>query len=344
MSKKYFVGIDIASQTFTACVLQEPWQVILAPREFPNQPSGFDQFLAWLRAQGLAWAETVFCMEATGVYGEELAYFLVAQGCWLAVHPPLEIKRAFYPVGHKNDRVDSRQIAEYAARYTDRLRPWQPKEELLQQIQALLQLREQYVREKTAHQNALRALHRKVVRTPLAEELHQDSIQQLQNNIRAIEEEIRRLIDNDPNLHQNLLLLLTIPGVGLLLAAQTLVLMARLQDPCNPRVMAAFIGISPYEKASGATVFQPATSRHFGPASMRKLLHLAARSVRTHQPTFRQYFERKIAAGKPKALVLNNIANKMLKIMCAVIREQQPYIPNYRSVHPQVLNLALTKS
>ena len=77
---------------------------------------------------------------------------------------------------------------------------------------------------------------------------------------------------------------------------------------------------------------------------MRRLLYLASMSVRTHQPDFRRYFERKVAQGKPRKLVLNNIANKLLKIMCAVLRNQTPYIPNYRSVNPIVLNKALTMS
>ncbi len=344
MSTQYFVGLDIAAETFVACVLQAPWQEVLAPREFGNDPAGFDEFLAWLAAQQIRAEATVICMEATGVYGEGLAYFLAAQDWWLAVHPPLEIKKAFYPIGHKNDAVDSRQIAEYAARFTDRLRRWQPRKALLEQIKVLLTLREQYVRQSTAHRNALRALKRKVVRTPMAERLHQESLQQLSQHIQTLEAEIRRLLEQDPDLHQNLLLLLTIPGVGLLLAAHTLVLLASLHEPYNSRAVAAFIGISPYEHTSGTSVYQRATSRHFGPATMRKLLHLAALSLRTHQATFRHYFERKVAAGKPKPLVLNNIANKLVKIMCAVLRDQQPYIPHYRSVHPKVLKMALTKS
>lgn len=60
-------------------------------------------------------------------------------------------------------------------------------------------------------------------------------------------------------------------------------------------------------------------------------------SVRTHHAQFREYFLRKIAEGKSKQLVLNNIANKLLKIMCAVLRTQTPYIPNYQSVNPKLL-------
>jgi transposase len=45
-------------------------------------------------------------MEATGVYGEALAYFVYAQGYLIAVEPPLEVKRAFKPYGPKTDPVD----------------------------------------------------------------------------------------------------------------------------------------------------------------------------------------------------------------------------------------------
>lgn len=344
MDRKYAVGIDVGSENFVACVLSAPDQVVLAPKEFGNHPEGVQALLDWLQSHRVGRQESMVCLEATGVYGENLAYLLSAQDWWLAVQPPLEIKRAFKPVGPKTDAVDSRQIAEYALRYRDRLRRWQPQKALLEQVKVLLNLREQYVRQRTAHRNALLALKRKIVRTPLAEQLHAQSIQQLQEHIQTIENEIRQLFQQDPDLHQNLTLLLTIPGVGLLLAAQTLLALASLQAGAQPKALAAYAGICPFENNSGSSIRHRATSRHYGPAAMRKLLHLGARSVRTHHPQFRQYFERKKAEGKPPQLILNNIANKLLMIMFAVLRDQQPYNPTYRSVHPQLYRGALTKS
>jgi hypothetical protein len=67
-------------------------------------------------------------------------------------------------------------------------------------------------------------------------------------------------------------------------------------------------------------------------------------SVRTHKKQFQQYFYRRVAEGKRKKLVLNNIQNKFLKIACAVVRSQQPYIANYVSVNPLVFQKALTAS
>lgn len=335
---KYYVGIDISSESFTAAAGTTSWKIVVKAEEFENNPNGFVAFMDWMEEHNIQADNAVLCMEATGVYGEGLAHFVYAHQYRIAIEPPLKVKRAFMPQGHKNDRVDSQQIAEYSYRFYDELRYWQPREEILEQIKVLLATREQFTVQKTAHQNILKTLKRKVVSTPLVEQLHQQSIQQIKQNIKQIDAEIQRLIDQDPKHGQMIKLLMSVPGVGLLLASNILLIMESTpNDPTNPRQLAAYIGISPYEYRSGSSVYKPASSRHYGPASVRKLLYLASLSVRTHNPSFKKYFLRKVAEGKPKKVVLNNIANKLLKVMCAVVKSQTPYIPNYRSIHPALL-------
>ena len=77
---QYFVGIDIASETFTAAAGEAPWQLTVRPQQFDNELASFPQFRGWLHQHGLTQADTVLCMAATGVYGEALAYCLHAQG------------------------------------------------------------------------------------------------------------------------------------------------------------------------------------------------------------------------------------------------------------------------
>jgi len=344
---EYFVGIDIASSSFTVSagqVRERRWVIVVEPVEFPNQYDSFARFLHWLQQQQIRADNSVLCMEATGVYNEALAHFLVANHYPLAIDPPLKVKRAFKPEGHKSDPVDSRQIAEYAYRYCDQLAFWQPRQELLEQIKVLLTTREQFVTQVTAHHNHLHALKRKVVRTPLAEKLHEDAIRQLRSHIHTLEQEIERLIDQDPGWRQMVGLLVSIPGVGLLLAAHLLVVLQAAAQPPSAKQLAAYAGVCPYENTSGSSLHAPATSRHYGPPTLRKLLFLAALSLRTHHPQFQTYFLRKVAEGKPKKLVINNIINKLLKIVCAIWRSQTPFIPNYRSVNPRLLKKALTVS
>lgn len=76
----FFVGVDIASASFMACVGSTPWKIVLKPMKFENHEEGFTSFLGWLKDNRLPSEQTVVCMEATGVYGEGLAYFLSASG------------------------------------------------------------------------------------------------------------------------------------------------------------------------------------------------------------------------------------------------------------------------
>lgn len=332
-----FVGVDMASTSFMACVGTAPWKLTVQPVKFENGEDGFISFLGWLQEHNLSPERSLVCMEATGVYSEGLAYFLHASGYVVAVEPPLNIQRKFPVNASKADELDCQYIAEYACRYVDKLSIWKPRAEILEQVKVLLTTRQHFSVQLTGHKNALHAIKRKPVSSELAKQAHQTMIEQIAKQIKAIDQEIRRLIDSDPTFKQTFLLLLSVPGIGLQLAAHLLILM---QETLDPRVLAAFIGICPIKHQSGTSVFSTPTSRHYGPPALRKLLYLAACSVRTHKKPFQHYFFRKLSEGKHKKLVLNNIQNKLLKIACAVVRSQKPYIPNYVSLNPLALKKA----
>jgi transposase len=343
----FFVGIDIAAATFTSAVgssRNDRWQKEGRPSTFANEYDSFAKYLQWLQEHGVERDNSVICMEATGVYGEVLAHFLKLNDFRVVVEAPLKVKRAFHPAGHKSDPVDSEQIAEYAYRFWDELTLWTPREEVLEQIKTLLTTREQFVVQKAGHQTALQTLQRKKIRTPLAEKLHTQAIAELKGHIKELEQAIEQLIDQDPDLRNLATLLISIPGVGMLLAAHMLVILQSASQPCTAKGLAAFIGICPYENSSGTSLQHTPTSRHYGPPALRKLLFLAAMSLATHNQQFRAYYLRKVQEGKPKQLVMNNIANKLLKVIIAVVRSKTVFIPNYRSVNPRLLKQPLTTS
>ena len=67
MEPTYFVGIDIAAETFTAAAGTSPWQLLVSATEFTNDAEGFQAFGTWLQRHQLPPTQTVCCMEATGV-------------------------------------------------------------------------------------------------------------------------------------------------------------------------------------------------------------------------------------------------------------------------------------
>ena len=55
---------------------------------------------------------------------------------------------------------------------------------------------------------------------------------------------------------------------------------------------------------------------------------------RRYDENNKKYFLRKVAEGKSKRLVLNNIANKLLKLLVALIISKKPYNKNFVSINP----------
>lgn len=337
ISVPFYVGIDISNKDFVASIFTKPKAPIQTLTEIPNEFSGFEKFESWLIRNQVQNSNCVICMEATGVYGEALSYWLAAKSYLVAVEPPLKVKRAFSDKGHKNDKVDSKKISEYAFRYFDELKLWHPKPNIIEQLNSLLTIREQLVEQKTAQSNALKALQKKVVRTPLANDIHKKNIQRFSEQIKKIEKELEKLIKKHPDFTNTIKVLDSIPGVALLLASNFLVATEGFQNDLafQYRKASAYIGICPYEHTSGSSVYKRPKIPNYGPARLRKLLHLAARSAVTHNEQFSLYYNQKIAQGKEKKLILNNVSNKLLKIMCAVIRTQKPYVNNNVSIHPQ---------
>jgi len=338
---KYFIGVDVSSETFAVSVGTYPWRLVGSPESFENSAQGFENFFEWLRKHSSTPDNSVVCMEATGVYGQPLAYFLVAHKYFVAVEPPLKVKRAFPTHGHKNDITDSQNLAEYASRFFDELHFWQPPDNVLKQVKTLLATREQLTKNLTAYKNTLKTLKREVVRTAMAEKMYEGLIEELKSIIGKIDEEIRSLMREHPFFNLMFNHLLSIPGVGLQLSSQMIVITQAGKREPKAREIAAYIRICPYEHSSGKSVYRRPHSKRNGSGDIRKLLYLAALSLRTHEDYYKEYFFRKVKQGKPKQLVINNIANKLLRIICAVMRSRRPYIPGYMSLLPGAIKVKI---
>ena len=337
----YYVGVDPASESFMASIFVSPEEgfsgvgLNVGPREFSNDADGFAAFRDWLTDDAeLTRAEMLVCVEQTGVYSEELCYDLHRAGFEIVLLDPYAVWKAFKQE-LKTDETDSRKIGEYGYRYRDRLSRWAPNETIVEQVKTLLTAREQLIKQKTATQNAYQSLKQKAVKTPSATEVLKKTAEHLKGQVKALEEAIERLLEDHPSMAQMVELVGTAPGAGDLLSAHMLVLTDGFTKEPTYRTLASFLGICPNEHQSGTRRRKP-TSRGYGPSMMRKLLHLAACSVKEHNDQFAHYFRRKRKEGKPKALVINNIANKLLRIICGMIKNKKPYIPDYQSIHPRL--------
>jgi len=335
-----YLGLDVAADSFTASLFEAPGRLKAAPSAFGNSEAGVRALEEWLCSMGFGQEQVHVCLENTGVYSEALCYVLHGRGYRLSLLDPRALWKAFPDGQPKNDVRDAGKIGEYGFRYADKLTLWHPREEIIEQIGVVLSTREQLVRQKTASLNARSTLARKRVQTPAANRALDATIAHLKEQITGLDKELQRLIRSHPTLINGASLLMSAPGVGWLLSGHFIVLTRGFAEIPMYRTLAQYLGISPNEHTSGTSVRKKPRSRRYGPATIRKLLHLAARSIGTHEASYRSYYAQKVGAGKPKSLVINNIANKLLKRLCAMLKHQQPYNAAHRPIDPRSLALA----
>jgi len=336
-SKKLIIGIDVSADTFTWTPYEVTNKTYGSATTFPNTPEGFENLTQWVIQQEYTPEQTLICLENTGVYNHTLCYWLSTRKFTLSVEPPQKVKRAFFETFKKTDELDSRQIAEYAVRFLDCLTLWAPPRELIEHLQALLSTRDQLSKQSVMNKNILQMLQRKYIRTHTAEKSLEILIQQIKEEIKKIDKEISDRIKTDSTFAPLFALLVSVPGVGILLASSMILMTNGFEQGADPRKIASHLGIAPHPRKSGSSINKHPCSRGYGSDRLRRLLYLAALSLRTHQDVFKKYFLRKVDAGKNKRLVLNNIANKLVRVICAVVNSRTPFIDNFMSVNPMIL-------
>lgn len=328
-----YIGIDLAKRTFTATGLRTPKELFFFGKTFKNIQQGFEQFLQYLSTYNITQDHCKIVMESTGVYGDKIRHYLFHQQYLVHVEPAAYIRRAFR-LKSKTDPIDSRMIAEYGFRYDDQLHLWTPQEEIVEQIQAYLVIRELLIKERTAHKNSLKALSHK--ERHLAHS-HNDIIDFLSEQIDEIEEVLNVAIKPYDQYRDHIHNLQSIPGCGLLFALNFFVMSDGFKY-LDFRSLARYCGIIPNSFESGDRIYKKPKSDRQGPERMRKVLYLCAMSsLRRKDERFYKYFQRKIAERPDMGkLFLNNIKNQMLKIACAIVRDGVPYTSSCKSKNPNL--------
>lgn len=330
----HYLGIDVAKATITCTLINADRSVRADTCTVTNATEGFVQLLTMLSAAEVRPTDTMICVESTGAYSLPVCRFFVEHGWNVAHLDAHKVQRAAEQYRHKTDPADSRMIAEYGSRFPDRTEAYTLPLPEVARLQTILKTRDQFVVARTAMTNRLHILAGPRQAHACEQERVKDMITMLSREIDRCIEDIRAHVRAHDHLEALWRVLCTMPGVGPITAAALLVATNAGTRFLNPRKLAGYCGISPLKRDSGTSVHAPARSRGFGPSLLRRQLYLGAwAQVRKNGP-FHRYYLRKQEEGKKKILILNNVANKALRIICAMMRDLAPYEPKHRSVHP----------
>lgn len=310
------LGIDVSKSKLD--VAQRLPNGKLRNKVITNTSDGYAELGAWLAKHGVEQVHA--CLEATGVYWEALAEWLVDAGHVVSVINPAQIKAygQASQVRTKTDPVDARLIAEFCA--TQAPAPWQAPPTILRDLRALVTRRDALVTMRTQETNRL-AVARAAVR-PGIETL----IVHLNAAIAALEQAIRDMIDSDPQLRNQRSLLDTIPGLGDITIPMLLSFYAD-QRLSNTRQAAAFAGLNPRQRESGSSVRGRTRLSKVGHALLRKALYMPA-MVTLHKTAWGRVFRERLAtAGKPPMVIFGAMMRKLVHVAFGVLKSGQPFNP-----------------
>jgi transposase len=89
------------------------------------------------------------------------------------------------------------------------------------------------------------------------------------------------------------------------------------------REVASLAGLAPYTRQSGQ--WRGKSFIEGGRASIRSALYMAAVSASRCNAALQPFYQRLVAAGKPKKLALIAVARKLLTILNAMLRDKKPW-------------------
>lgn len=304
-----FVGIDVSKDRLDVHVHPAGEAFAVA-----RDAEGLDQ----LQARLAPFQPVLVAIEATGGFETIAAAHLAAAGLPVAVVNPAQVRAFATALGKraKTDPIDAFVIARFAA--TARPQPKPAPDETLQALADLVTRRRQIVAmigaEKQREKRAPARLRKSIARL----------LKALQKELSEVEDDIDETMRGSPLWREKEDLMTSVPGIGQTIARS---LMADLPElgSLDRREIAALAGLAPHTRQSGQWKGQSFISG--GRAEPRSCLFIAAMVAARHNPVLKVFYQRLIAAGKPKKLALIAVARKLLTILNAIIRDKKPWQP-----------------
>jgi transposase len=322
----YFIGIDVSKNELDFSLVES--NKVLFHLEVSNDKKGIEQFIKQIKSQykGFSLENSLFCMEHTGIYNHPLLNYLHQKQANVWLEQATQIKASMGVTREKNDKVDSQNIGLYAYKNREDVKLWTPKREIVTQLDRLTALRERLVKNikalKTPLTDADGFVDKKILKSEMA--LCQASIEALKKDLQSINKKIRELIDADPQLKELFDIVDSVKGIGQVIATEILITTNEFKDMDNPKKYACYGGFAPFEHSSGKYKGKSRVSNKAN-KKVKALFHNAAMSAIQYCQEIKDYYNRKIAEGKNKMLVINNICNKLVHRIFACISRREKY-------------------
>jgi len=323
---KNFLGIDVSKEYFDAVVILNGNKQNTIHNQFINDYKGIQALRKWLKEQNATFENTLICIEHTGMYGKLLIKYLMVFKFELWVEMSLKIIRSIGIQRGKNDKIDAERIANYAMKNVDEAVPYKAPRKEVDKIRNLLSLREKLVVTKASllrNIKEIKSFDLEVAK--LSEKLQKNTLKGIDSDLKSIEKQLDKIINEDENLSRIFKISTSVTGVGKVTTLFLICFTNEFTMYNTPRQLACYAGVVPFEHTSGKSVRSKPKVHYMANKKLKKQLHMCALSAITSDPELKIYYNRKVEEGKSKMLVINNVRNKLVHRICACIRENKMF-------------------
>ncbi|MDO1451515.1 transposase [Rhodocytophaga aerolata] len=333
MSKlKQSVGFDLSKDRLDVCfsIIDTSQKVtIKATHKFANQLSGFQELDKWVAKHSDPVLPLVYVMEATGVYYEQLAWYLYGRAQKVSVILPTKGRQYAQSLGlkSKNDKIDAVGLARMGAEQN--LPLWQPMSKVFCHLRILTREHESLQQTKNILNNQLHALSHAQFKSKSTQKRLLSMIKLIDKQLESIGQEIHHIVESDAELKRKLQYITQIKGVGMLSAVTIIAETNGFTLFENQKQLISYAGYDVIEKQSGKRIGKTKISKK-GNYRIRRILHLPAFNVvRYERGSFKIFFDRLIDKGKKKMQAYVAIQKKLLVVMYTLWKKDTPFNANH---------------
>ena len=314
------IGIDISKEKFDACFSFNENEKSVQD-SYSYDEKGMRLFLEEVQD------DCICIMEATGVYHLRLAYALYERRVSVSIVNPLSVKNFSRAVmcRTKTDKADARLLVEYARRMEITI--WEPTPNNYIRIQQLYRSIEMFQQNIQQTENQIEAISHSPIYDSTLIVMLRKHIRQLQRRIGSLQKQLETLIgQEDGRAIDNIS---SIPGVGKKTAIALLTATKGMHGFKSYKQVSSYFGLCPRIYDSGKSVHGKAHICKMGMGWIRKLLYMCSISAIRCNKACVDLFERLREKGKPVKVAMIAVANKLLKQIFAIVKNNQAYSEIY---------------
>jgi transposase len=300
-------GIDVSKHRLDIALLPSGEKFAVE-----HNAKGLDEMAARFKDK----AVELVCLEATGGFETVAAASLAAAGFPVVIVNPAQVRAFAKALGQraKTDAIDALVIARFAQAAKPAVRALPDEQTLM--LADLTARRRQIIdmigAERQREKRAGKQLKKSIARL----------LKALEKELLAIDGDIGGAVRSSPVWREKENLLASVPGVGPVIS-RTLIAELPELGRLDRKEIAALVGLAPFTRQSGQ--WRGKSFIGGGRAAVRSALFMGAMVAVQHNTVLKTFFERLVAAGKPKMVALVAVARKLLTILNAILRDQKPW-------------------